>query len=270
MMKIPLTKILAAKKKEIQEHKKDVPLNSLLQKIKTLPATKNFKSTLQKNKFSIIAEIKRKSPSEGKIVDVDVMTVARAYEKSRAAAVSVLTDPFFGGSLELLEEVRDVITKPMLRKDFILDEYQIYEARAFGADAFLLIAGLLTPSQIKKFVGVGRKLALYALVEVHSKEEIKKLPENVEIIGINHRNLFSRNYAMDMNLTEKLLPHVGKNKIVIAESGIHTKDDVARFAKFPKVKAVLVGTSVMRKGAKSGGFARAVNELLSGSDADGA
>lgn len=261
-MKIPLTKILAAKKKEIQKHKKNAPLDVLLQKIETLPKTKSFKAVLQKNKFSVIAEIKVKSPSEGAIANVDFMKVARAYEKSRAAAVSVLTDPFFGGSLELLERVRKIIAKPILRKDFILDEYQIYEARAYGADAFLLIAGLLTREQIKKFVDVGRKLALHALVEVHSKEEIKKLPENVEIIGINHRNLFDKNYLMDMTLTEKLLPHVGKNKIVIAESGIYTKDDVMRFVKYPKVKAALVGTSVMREGARSGSFARAVNNLI--------
>ncbi len=261
-MKIPLSKILAAKKEEIQKHKKNVPLEKLLAKIEILPRAKNFKAALRKNKFSIIAEIKAKSPSEGRIADVDLLKVAEGYELSKAAAVSVLTDPFFGGSLELLERVRRVITKPVLRKDFILDEYQIYEARAFGADAFLLIAGLLRVAQIKKFVDVGKNLSLHALVEVHSKEEIKKLPENVEIIGINHRNLFAQNYPMDMNLTEKLLPHVGGNKIVVAESGIYTKDDVIRFMKLPKIKAVLVGTSVMREGAKSGSFARAVNELI--------
>lgn len=261
-MKVPLTKILAAKKKEIQRHKKNVPLEKLLAKIENLPRTKNFKAVLQKNKFSIIAEIKAKSPSEGAIADVDMMKVARAYEKSKAAAVSVLTDPFFGGSLELLGRVRKIITKPVLRKDFILDEYQIYEARAYGADAFLLIAGLLTRAQIKKFVEVGKNLALHAIVEVHSKEEIKKLPDNVEIIGINHRNLFDKNYPMDMSLTETLLPYVKSGKIVIAESGIHTKEDVMRFAKLPKVKAVLVGTSVMRMGAKSGSFTRAVNRLV--------
>lgn len=261
-MKIPLKKILAAKKKEIQRHKKNVPLEKLLAKIENLPRTKNFKAILQKNKFSIIAEIKVKSPSEGAIADVDVMKVARAYEKSKAAAVSVLTDSFFGGSLELLSRMRKIITKPILRKDFILDEYQIYEARACGADAFLLIAGLLTHAQIKKFVETGKKLSLCALVEVHSKEEIKKLPDNVEIIGINHRNLFDKNYPMDMSLTEKLLPHVDKNKIVIAESGIHTKEDVMRFVKLQKVKAVLVGTSVMRKGAQSGSFVRVVNNLI--------
>lgn len=263
-MKIPITKILAAKKREIQRHKRNVPLKDLLLKIETLPRTKDFKRTLEKKNFSVIAEIKSKSPSEGEIADVDLMEVACAYERSRAAAVSVLTDPFFGGSLELLERVRKIITKPVLRKDFILDEYQIYEARAYGADAFLLIAGLLTRAQLKKFVALGEKLALHALVEVHSKEEIKNLPDNVEIIGINHRNLFEKKYPIDMSLTEKLLPYVAKKKIVIAESGIHTKEDVMRFVKMRKVKAVLVGTSVMRKGAQSGSFTRAVNALVSG------
>ena len=244
-----LVRILRAKREEIERQKKTEDLNTLRKRIDNALPVRNFRSAIHiEEHISLIAEIKRSSPSRGKIADVDVTDLARQYDESPAAAVSVLTDPYFEGNIEHLSAVKAVTSKPILRKDFILDKYQVYQSRAFGADAVLLIASLLEKNVLAELLSVCRETGLHALVESHTKEDLAKIPKEAEIYGINNRDLNSADLNIDMETTPRLLPLIHDGKTVVCESGIFERADIERIAALGRVNAVLVGTSLIASG----------------------
>ncbi len=233
-----LDQIVENKRKEVIIAKKKLPLAKLQKGL--LPSERNFFSAL-KGKNNIIAEIKYKSPSAGKIGKKrTIKEIATAYNKY-ASAISVLTDKkYFAGNLKYIKETKKYTQLPILRKDFIIDEYQIYEARYFGADAILLIASLLSAEDIEKYLFIARKLGMEALVETKTKEEIEKvLKTSARIIGINNRNL--ADFKITLNTTKELKKLIPSDRIVVSESGIYTKADILSL----NTNAVLIGTSLI-------------------------
>ncbi len=195
----------------------------------------------------IIAEVKKASPSRGVIRgDFDPLGLAREYEANGAAAVSVLTEEaYFQGSLEYLRLIKEKTGLPVLRKDFIIDEYQIYEARSAGADAVLLIAAILDEKALKNFIWLTDALGMAALVEVHDEEEIKKtLQAGATLIGVNNRDL--KTFKVDINTTIRLLPLVPKDKIVVSESGISAREDILLLKK-AGAGAFLIGEALVKE-----------------------
>lgn len=241
-----LESIISYKRKEIERDKIKMPLETLKSRITDLPLTSNFKKAISKQGLNLIAEIKRASPSKGVIrKEFNPVDIAKIYQKSGASAISVLTtEKFFYGSLNFLSQVKKVTTIPILQKDFIVDEYQIYQARVNKADAVLLIASILVETQINSFLECAHNLGLDCLVEVHTKEELSKvLATKARIIGINNRDLTT--LTTDLSTTLFLSKLVPKDKILVSESGIDTHEDVKRL-KECGVKAILVGESLMR------------------------
>jgi len=226
-----LQKIIEQKKKELVDIKGFDNLE---------PSTRNFKACL-KGKNNIIAEIKRRSPSEGKIKDCNVVEIAKIYDKY-ANAISIVTDKeFFGGDIGDIKRVKQVTSLPVLRKDFIIDKKQILESRYYGADAILLIASILTKEQIDEFIGLAKQYSMDCLVEVHTKEEIEKVLETkAKIIGINNRNL--KTFKVDLNKTNELKKLIPTDKIVVSESGFSDIEQI----KSVDTNAVLIGTSLMK------------------------
>lgn len=240
-----LNKIVANKRLEVKQAAEIHPPEMLRENIE--PSLRDFRSALmggrEKNTPNLIAEIKRKSPSKTEIsTDLDLTKIVEIYNK-HASAISVLTDnKYFGGSLEDLDEANYVTRVPLLRKDFIIDEYQLLEARQFGADAVLLIAAILKKEEVEYLISEAKTLGLDALVEVHSEKELEKvLDTSAEIIGINNRNL--ETLEIDLETTHRLVSEIPEDKIIVAESGIHNSEDVERLA--GKVDAILVGTSIL-------------------------
>ncbi|MDH5465373.1 MAG: indole-3-glycerol phosphate synthase TrpC [Thiovulaceae bacterium] len=207
--------------------------------------------------YKIIAEIKKASPSKGVIREnFDPLTIGQAYERGGANAISVLTEPhFFQGNIEYLTGLRRYVSLPLLRKDFIVSEYQVLEALVYGADFILLIATALSRKELKHLLDYSRKLGMEALVEIHDKSDLTKaIASGADIIGINHRNL--ETFEMDMSLSEKLIPLIPNGKIIVAESGITNHDQVKELSKIG-VDAFLVGEHFMRQDDEE----RAVKEL---------
>lgn len=206
---------------------------------------RDFQAALQKDDFSLIAEIKRASPSRGDInLDVDIIQQARIYEQAGASAISVITDKkYFKGDIDFLRQAKQATTIPILRKDFIIDKQQVYESKIFGADAVLLIASILDEKTLIEFVDLVYQLNMQCLVEAHTEEDIQKiLKTEAKIIGINARNL--KTMKVDLNTIAHLARLVPKDKILIAESGIKTEQDVKKL-RHAGVKGILVGTSLM-------------------------
>jgi indole-3-glycerol phosphate synthase len=204
----------------------------------------------------VIAEVKRRSPSRGEIrADFDPVACAVAYAQGGAAAISVLTDEsFFGGHLDFLAAVRAAVDAPLLRKDFVIDAYQVDEARVAGADAVLLIAAALTPETLDALRLRAEALGLTALVEVHDEAELEvALAAGARVIGINNRDL--RSFETDLGVTERLAPRVPEGVVVVAESGIFTRADMARLAA-SGAHAFLVGESLMREADVAGALRR--------------
>lgn len=231
----------------IKREKEQVPLAELKLKLDNLPATRDFKVAISVpgDELHLIAEIKKASPSVGIIRKTFVpLDLAKLYEDNGASAISVITcEKFFEGNLRYLEIIANNMNIPILRKDFIIDQYQIYEARVAGADAILLIACILEENKLTEFIELGKKLNLDCLVEVHSKEELKKvLKTQAEIIGINNRDL--RTFTTDLKITEKLVPLIPKDKVIVSESGIETKRDVRLLHK-TGINAILVGQTLL-------------------------
>lgn len=197
----------------------------------------------KRGQVPIIAELKRASPGLGKIREIDVAKAAIEMEKGGACAVSVLTDRHFGGKLGDLPRVKEAVQIPVLRKDFIVDEFQIKESYFAGADAILLIVSLLK-EKTKEFVKKTHQLGMEALVELHSEKEIKfALDSGAKLIGINNRDL--KTFKIDLATTEKLIPKIPRDKIIVSESGINNKKDLVRVMK-AGAKAALIGTCLMR------------------------
>ena len=244
-----LERILRDKKIEVSRAKKRIPLEKLKQQIAQLPKRKSrFLSALKKGKgVHVIAEIKRRSPSNGLLCrDFDPVKIARQYERAGASALSVLTDKkYFGGSSAILEKVRKATPLPILRKDFTIDAYQIYEAQAMGADAILLIVRTLSKGSLKKFYAVAEKLGLETLFEIHDEADWKKIASlKTRVVGINNRDL--SNFHVDLGVTKRLAPKIGKGPLVVSESGISSAEDLTAL-KECGVRAVLVGEKLMRE-----------------------
>ena len=250
-----LQEIIQNKQKEVEEIKRKFPLSSFKDELKK--SNRDFKAALQKNRLCLIAEIKRESPSKNIIKKkLDIKAIIQAYNK-HADAISVLTDKkYFNGALDDLHEVSALTKLPLLRKDFIIDEYQIYEARKYSADAILLIVSVLGNRQIKKFIATAKKYAMHCIVEVHTEEELKRALEcNAEIIGINNRNL--ETLKIDTSATLRLSGKMPKGKIIISESGISSKEYVDKIRN--KVNAILVGSAFMN----SSDLEQSISSLIS-------
>ncbi len=243
-----LAAIFEEKRKELDLFKRHVTLKELMAKVEIHTRTvRNFLDALENNpNMSLIAEIKKSSPSRGDInLSVDVKEQAKKYEAAGVNAISVLTDIRFKGEIGFLNEVREVTTVPLLRKDFIFDVYQIYESYLAGADALLLIASELDEKTLCELVDLTHKLGMECLVETHAKADIDKaLKTKAKIIGINSRNLGSENMEVDLGNVVNLAKHIPKDRLIVAESGIETKADVKRLAK-AGARVVLVGTTLM-------------------------
>jgi len=242
-----LQKICQTVHKNISLRKAEVSLSALQVRCEAAPPVRSFRESLATaGEVSLIAELKRASPSRGLIrEDFDVPTLASAYERGGARALSVLTEPdFFQGSFEYVEAARRASRLPVLAKDFFLTPYQIYEARSHGADAVLLIVAALSDQELSDFRALATDLGLAALVEVHNEHELgRALACGADIVGINNRDL--RTFEVDLATTEELSPLVPAGVLKVAESGIVTPDDVARVAA-AEVDAMLVGESLMR------------------------
>ena len=243
-----LNKIVEEKKREIERAKIEVPLAELVRKSADFVGQfRNFKEAIsRKGQVNLIAEIKKASPSKGVLrEDFEPIEIARAYEVSGACALSILTEEkFFQGNVGYLKTVREAVNLPILRKDFIIDEYQIYESVCAGADSVLLIAQLLSGEQLKEFSRLCAQLNLDAVCEVHSEEDLDKvLRQDLEIIGINNRNL--QTFEEDLQVSARLIRKIPKGKVVISESAIKSFEDV-KFLQNLGASAVLIGEAFMR------------------------
>lgn len=237
--------ILEAKKKRVEVLKKN--REGILSLLKKSPRVRSFKEAIRReNKISVIAEIKQASPSRGIIrEDFDPVSLAKRLEKSGARALSVLTEEnFFLGRPEFIEMIRQAVNIPILRKDFIMDEIQVYEARALGADAILLIMKVIDERKFGELYGLAKKLGMDVLAEVHTEKELKKvLKYPADIIGINNRNL--QTLKVDIKKTNRLSPFIPPNAVTVSESGISSLKDML-FLKGLGVNAVLVGEAIMK------------------------
>ena len=243
-----LSEILAAKRTEVDCAKGRISAEELVCQIGDMEAPRNFLGALQKLAGpALIAEVKKASPSKGVIrEDFEPVQIAQTFVEGGASCLSVLTDePFFQGRLSYLRDIRAAVDLPLLRKDFIIDEYQILESRAAGADAILLIVAALTDKDLALFIDRARGLGMEALVEVHDEDELGiALSSSAEIIGINNRDLHTFRTTLDTTLN--LVTLIPKCRFVVSESGINNRADVERLGR-AGVGAVLVGESLMRE-----------------------
>jgi indole-3-glycerol phosphate synthase len=241
-----LEKIVEDTRDEVDRRRESVPLARLEAAIAERPEGRPFSEALLRPGISLIAEHKRRSPSAGLIREgATVEDIVLAYERGGAAALSVLTEPFhFGGSLEDLRAARAISELPVLRKDFVVDPYQLYESAAAGADAILLIVAALEPQALYELLGEARALDLDALVEIHDEEELTiALEVDADLLGINNRDL--ADFSVDLQRTFDLLADVPAGKMVVSESGIGSHEQLQELERVG-VDAVLVGTSLMR------------------------
>jgi len=239
-----LEKIILHKREEVAQKKRTMPIKFL--KDVECPEIRDFKSALVKDRMAIITEIKERSPSAGLIRrNFDPIKIARIYERNGADAISILTDnEFFGGCLEYLTAVRKKVKIPILRKDFIIDDYQIYESLYFGADAVLLIARILTPDVLERFIILSNELGLKCFVEVHTQDELKKvISTEAEIIGVNNRDL--NTLEVDIETSLQLIKMIPERYITVSESGIKTRNDIIRL-RDAGFNAVLIGETLMK------------------------
>ena len=245
-----LDTIVQDKKAELEEAKQKTPLKTLKSRITNLPQVRDFAGALTaetKSSVRIIAEVKKASPSKGILCQqFDPVAIARAYRDGGAAAVSVLTEKnYFQGSLEYLRAIKEAIALPVLRKDFIFDPYQLYESRAHGADAVLLIAVMLSEELLAELLQLSRALSLFHLVEVHDQHDLQKaLAAGAEIIGINNRDL--KTFVTDIRTTIDLMPTIPEDKIVVSESGISSRQDIKQLTD-AGVDAFLIGETLMKE-----------------------
>jgi len=245
-----LKKILQHKVAEVSERRARVPVAKLLDRIRSVSGTRGFAAAIDRSidqgRPAVIAEIKRASPSQGRLRDsFDVAAIARSYEDAGATCLSVLTDrEFFDGDDAYLDQARRATQLPVLRKDFIIDSYQVYEARCIGADCILLIVAALSDTQLADLAGLAQELGMDALVEVHDRSElVRALALDGIVLGINNRDL--RTFATSIDTTLDLLAEIPAGYTVVTESGIRTPGDVARLRSHG-VHAFLIGEAFMR------------------------
>jgi len=242
-----LQKIITHKKQEILLKKKNHSLEELKDTEFFHRNTISLKENI-KNKSGIIAEFKRKSPSKGNInLSADLLETVSKYEKFGASGISILTDnEFFGGSNQDIINVRNYIKTPILRKDFMIDTYQFYEAKAIGADVILLIASCLSPNEVDEFTSLAHSLGLEVLLEIHSEKEINHICPNIDFVGINNRNL--NDFKVDLSHSVKLKNMIPKGIFSVAESGIYNLKDL-EFLKEKGFDAFLMGEYFMKGGS---------------------
>jgi len=249
-MKNILQEIVKYKKVEIEESKKLISKESLEKEIKSAPHSKSFLGELVKKneegKAGIIAEVKKASPSKGVIREnFNHLQIARDYEKGGAACLSILTDnPSFQGSSQYLKDIRGITNLPILRKDFMIDVYQVYESRSWGADCILMIMKILDNKDLSKLVSVSKDLGMDILFEINSQEELERLlPFNPKMIGINNRNL--ENFETDIKNSIKIKKNIPDDILVISESGINNTEDIIHLGDH-NINNFLIGESLMR------------------------
>lgn len=243
-----LDKIVVATEKRVRDSKAKLPLSVLQQRVESMPIRKDFpfERALQELDFNFICEVKKASPSKGIIAeDFPYLEIARDYEMAGAAAISVLTEPdFFLGSPQYLQDIAEAVHIPVLRKDFIIDEYQIYEAKLWGASAILLIAAILDDETMDRFHKLADHLGLSCLVEAHDEEEVLRAVKiGARIIGVNNRNL--KDFTVDVNNSIRLRNLVDDSVIFISESGLDTAEDI-QILRDHNIHAALMGESFMR------------------------
>lgn len=239
-----LDKIVAQKQLEVAASKKLISIEELKDNAFFSRKTLSLKESV-KNKSGIIAEFKRKSPSKGIINDIqNPLPVVSSYEKYGASGISILTDrEFFGGSKEDVLAVREHINIPILRKDFMIDAYQFYEAKAMGADVVLLIAACLSPEQVSEFTALAHSLRLEVLLEIHTEEELKHFNSDIDLVGINNRNL--KDFKVDLQHSVNLKNLLPTETLSVAESGIYNTEDFL-FLKEKGFDAFLMGEYFMK------------------------
>jgi len=242
-----LERIVASKRREIEARRQRVSEGELERRLAEAPPLRDFRAALEEAEgLAIIAEVKKASPSAGVIrADFDPLAIARIYESAGAAAISVLTDePFFQGSLDYLKAIRQAVRPPLLRKDFLVEPYQLLEARLAGADAVLLIAEILGPEELPRLLHQTHALGMQALVELYDRDHLPRvLDSGARLVGINNRDL--RTFVTRLEHTLDLAPHVPSDCCLVSESGIRTRADMVRL-KSAGVKAVLIGETFMR------------------------
>ena len=242
-----LDEIVSKKRKRVDEVKSQVSIEDIQNQLAKIPSLKsNFKKNLENQKQSIIAEIKKASPSAGIIAeDFNPILKAKEYEKMGARALSILTEEdFFQGSNKVLQEVKKITNLPILRKDFIIDDYQIYESKLIGADCILLITSILSDSQIEDYVSKAEDINLDVLIEVHDEEELVRISRfKNALIGVNNRNL--KTFEVDLMNAVRLRKNYNGNQIFIAESGIKSNADI-EYLVSNDINVFLIGESLMR------------------------
>jgi indole-3-glycerol phosphate synthase len=241
-----LDQIVAETREELKHRQETVPLPELRPAIMERPLPLNLAAALSGDSLRLIAEVKRASPSRGVLCsDLDPVKLAITYAQCGAAAISVLTESrYFGGSQEDLQAIKRALPHiPLLRKDFILTPYQIFESCAWGADAVLLITAILDDAQLGELAALTHALGMQCLVEVHNKNELKRvLAQHIKIIGINNRNLDTM--IVDINVTGQLRPPIPRGRIVVSESGIKGRDDVKKLKEW-RINAMLIGEALV-------------------------
>ena len=243
-----LDKIVADVKIDLAEKKKRVPLAEIAKIATVQPQPLDFAAALRGNKVRLIAEVKKASPSKGIICpDFNPVNIAKIYAANGAAAISVLTEPkYFLGSPDYLRDIKKALAAkplPLLRKDFIFDPYQVYEAWAYGADCLLLIVAMLSPAQLSELLQLSQQLGMMNLVEVHNAAELEiALKSGAPIIGINNRDL--NTFKIDMKTTSTLLPLIPADRLVVSESGVKTRRDMDKLKEWG-VNAALIGEALM-------------------------
>lgn len=245
-----LEEIAAKTRERVAEAKNKVSLEEMKQKAESLDTDTGFpfEKAIKDGSLSFICEAKKASPSKGLIAkDFPYVEIAEEYEKGGASAISVLTEPYwFMGSNEYLKEIRAAVNIPIIRKDFTVDGYMIYEAKVIGADAVLLICAILDDDSLKKYIQIADKLGLSALVEVHDEEEVKRaIVAGARLIGVNNRDL--RNFTVDINNSLRLRNLVPEDITFVSESGIKGEKEIKELAE-GKVDGVLIGETMMRAG----------------------
>lgn len=243
-----LKEIVSAKAVEVERLKVEAPVAELQARIEERTPPLNLAGALWGDSVRVIAEAKKASPTRGLLsAEFDPVSLATTYADSGAAAVSVLTESdYFQGSIHHMEAVRDTVNSrglPVLRKEFIFDPYQVYESRAYGADAILLIVAMLTPEKLAELMSLAQQSWMQCLVEVHDEDELKvALDAGAEIVGINNRDL--RTFKTDLETTERLAPSVPRDRVIVSESGISNRDHVERVGR-AGASAVLVGEALI-------------------------
>jgi indole-3-glycerol phosphate synthase len=246
---------------ELENSRRRLPLEKLEKMALKQPPPLDLVSALRGDDVKLIAEIKKASPSKGIIRDdFDPLKIAQTYASNGAAAISILTEPkYFQGSLDYIKQIGDELGDkriPLLRKDFILDPYQIYQTRAYGADSLLLIVAILEPDELRELLSLSHQLGMKCLVEVHSEDELEiALGSDAGIIGINNRDL--NTFEVDIATTERLRPLIPSNRIVVSESGIRNRHDMEKLKEWG-VNAALIGEALM----SSPDIAAKMRELL--------